>query len=273
METISLILPNGINVGGVVYRNIVTRLLDGNDEDLLRDKKFLKEGNVLSKLLRGLIQSIGNISNEGLDEAFNLMPVEDVSFILIKVRENSVGRIYRFESTCPKCEHIENHSIDLSTLVVDEQKDEYRGQSEIAKEIDGVVYVFRQLYIKDMPKIEAVNTLYKNEKGTRELLLQISSINGATPLPSSLKSKSLGHRNKIRNFLDSISGGIDQDLVTECSKCDNVIKHKMPLDLADFFFQAEATVDCPVAIPFRLYGNTSQCLEHNGIGSQEKSEI
>lgn len=272
METTSLILPNGINVGGIVHRNVVVRLLDGNDEDMLRDKKILKEGNVINRLMKGLVISIGDLSKEDTKNAYDDILVDDLSFMLIRIREKSVGRVYRFEYTCPYCEFIENHSIDLSSLPVDEQNDEYRGQRELAKDIDGVLYVFRQLYTKDMPNLEMLNNLHKSEKGTRELMMQIATMNGASPHPAALKSKSLGHRNKIRSFLDSMSGGIDQDLVIECSKCSKVSKSKMPLDLADFFFQAEATVNCPVAIPFRSYGSILDYLEPNGTGSQVKSE-
>lgn len=273
-NTLDLKLPNGFKgPGGVIIRDIAIRKLDGDDEDMLRDKDNLRKGNVLDKLLKRVIVQMGEMDDPTVlastyDNAFLLA---DVTYVLIKLRSWSIDPVYRFDYQCTRCGHHNSHRINLDTLHLDEQKEEHRGLDEYEAQVGDYTITFRPLYVRDGKMMETIRTEYKKEKGTRELMLQVKTVNGAKPHPQLLKKMDWQTRNKIRQAIDKTSGGIDTELVMECSRCEHIDKDTMPVQMKSFFFPAEDTSPSQEAMPFRDYGTTSRSLDLDGDGLRSQS--
>jgi len=276
MRTTNITLPNGlVGPDGQIVREITIRQLTGEDEDLLRDKKNLREGGVINKLLKRAIVSIGEIEDK--KEIARLFDTEmlsaDLTTLLIRLRMFSIGERYSFRWKCSVCEGFTRHSVGLDALEVKEQSDEYRGVKLITKELeddDGkpMTIEFSQLYASGTNRLEAINQQYASEKGTRELLLQLKRVNGASPHPQLLKSWSWGLRNRVRELMDSTIGGIDIELEMVCNNvnCGNLDVATMPIDLADFFFRTGGTSKHTMVKPYREYGTPQQSSLDNGDG-------
>ena len=275
MKTVTVNLPNGIVSDGTRITEVEIRDLNGFDEDLLRSKKFLKDGGVVNRLLKRCITSIGGETNtEAIAKLYSSMPLADVAFLLVALRQNSLGDKYTFEFECPNkgCEKPSKQSILLSSLLIDQQPEECFGKTEFTSSIDGVTVVFRNLLTEDGDRLESVKQQYRDEQGTRELLLQIVSVDGKRPTPKDLKEWSWGFRNKVRNAMDAVAGGIDLDLSIACPHCDRVFKDKMPVDMRDFFFPAgDSLSQVSEPTPYRVFGSISPTSEAGGTGAQGKS--
>ena len=274
MKTTPLTLPNGfVGPGGLIIREITIRKLNGDDEDMLRDKDNLRQGNVLDKLMKRVIVQMGDMDDPAVtadlyDKKFLM---SDLTFVLVQLRIWSLNPIYRFDYNCPKCGKIGRHSVDLSELRVDEQKEEYRGLDEYSTEVDEYNVIFRPLYVRDGKLLESIKTQYKKEKGTRELLLQIVSVNGAKAHPELLKKMDWDSRNKLRQEFDKVSGGIDNVLEMECAFCESVFKDNLPVHMRDFFFPVADTSPCQTARPFQDSGTTSLSSPSGGDGAPSPS--
>lgn len=273
-----LVLPNGlvgIGTGNDAVREVTIRELDGDDEDMLRGDEAAKDVQVLNRLLVNVITRIGTETNkQKIAELYRKhMLLADTTFILLKLREFAIDPVYRYDYTCPACKKIARHSIDLRKLKVNEQPVDYRGMSTgLVAEHDGHVYEFRQLLAeKDTLLLSEMKEMYAKEKGTRELLLQIKTIDGEPVDAPKMKKLSMRVRNAARVAMDSTLGGIDTDLEMDCRKCNAAFKDKLPVHMKDFFFPGAEQSECLTARPFRASGTTQLSSDADGDGTQAPS--
>jgi hypothetical protein len=268
-------LPNGCrDLSGEIQRQVELRELDGFDEDLIRDKKNLREGNILDKLLKRCLVRFGSTTNpEEITRIYdNHLWMADVTYMLVMLRAHSIDPLYRFEAACPNCEYMGGHRIDLLSLPIDEQKDEFRGQEKFQRMAKGQIIEFVPLLAKHGALLEEIRINYKGEKGTRKLVVQLKKLGGEEVNPKIVKSLGWGLRQEIRNEMDKVSGGIDIELAMECHRCDRVFKDVMPIELKSFFFPTVGTSEPRTAYPYRRYGATQLSSAPDGDGDQKKSD-
>lgn len=281
MRTATFDLPNGIlSPGGDLIRSVTIRQLDGKDEDTVRDKKKLREGNVIDKLMRRAIMAFGDFDDrKTIIQLYNSkFLMADLTFLLVKLRIWSIDPVYRFDFTCSNCNKISRQQIDLTLLELTPQPKEYQGLERHSKVIKGdededLLIEFVPLYNRQMKMMGIIKENYGQEKGTRELMLQVKGIGGQPVDKNSLQSLSWRVRNRIREAMDSTIGGIDTELEIECPRCSKVHKATMPVDVRDFFFPTGGSSKTQTALPFRVSGMTSTSWDPNGDGHPTTSEV
>lgn len=288
------ILPNGlVDENGMVIRSIELRDLSGPEEDMLRDKRELRDGNIIAKLLRRSIVRIGEYEDpKKIDDLFGKrFLLADMTYLLIRLRQQTTGEdLYAFDATCPTCDTMRRKRIDLSELRIDEQKQEYRGAERIkltvdirppskrgtkAEQKDLLNLEIRPLYVSDLSMLETIKVDYGSERGTRELALQLLRVNDAKPLPSYIKTGlSWAARTAIREAIDKTSGGVDTELLCECKRCERSWKMQMPIEMSSFFFPTEDSFEnASPAKPFRSSGGTSSSSQPDGDGAESPSTL
>jgi uncharacterized C2H2 Zn-finger protein len=280
MRSALFMLPNGFSDGaGGVVREIELRKLDGNDEDFILDKVEMKRGNVLNRLIKRVLVRVGNVTDPMMiekvfDERFLMA---DTTFMLVSLRSWGISPIYRFEASCPRCEKIGKHRVDLRKLVVDEQPEAARGQDTFTEVIDledgeKVTVKFRPLFVRDEHLLLSIKSDYAKEKATKELLMQIQQLNGEVPDASTIKALDWSTRNAIRQVMDSKSGGIDTELLMECKACGKTFKDSMPIEVRSFFFPAAGSPKTEMeATPYRVSITTSESSGTSTAGHPRKS--
>lgn len=278
MRTTTVELPNGCkDDAGKQITLVELRKLDGEDEDMILDKEELRKGGILDKLLKRCIVSVeGNSDRAYIDKLYDKhFLLADSMALLVELRKWSIDTIYRFEMSCPRCDHGSAHTIDLSSLHVDKQKQEYR----FVEEFDAVLEAsneflpirFRLLKVADNAMLDVIRTEFKKERGTRELLLQLKQIDGAEVTAAAVKKLPWAMRNAARRLIDSYTGGVDNELIMDCPKCDRTYKESMPIDIKSFFYPAGDSLPTRTAIPFRDYGRTQSTSPTATVGVQAKS--
>lgn len=249
--TYEVTLPCGIpDENGAVHRNVHLRELNGHDEDLLRDKSRARAaGNPFDLVMEGCITRIGDVASKPeIQRLYRRMFIADSHFLLLMQRIESMASDYSFNLDCPHCGKVSSHSIDLGDLTVTEQPDKYRGLNIVALGPDELgdlpnihEVVFRQLTVPDQKGLEHIAATYGKERGSRELLFQIKSINGQEVSVKDLANYSMRVRNAIRNAMDATLGGVDTELEVTCPnpKCERGSTVRMPLEARSFFFQGK----------------------------------
>lgn len=278
--TIEHVLPNGIIHAGEVLRDIELLRLDGDHEDLIHDKKNLREGNALEKLIKSCIVRVGDITDsETIGKLYDkALITPDQSFILVKLRMFGIGKMYEFVAECPRCEKEDSYSIDLSTLRLDEQPEECRGKKEFSAVIepegeDTFMITFRHLYAGDGKMLSIIKKDYGKERATRELALQLLTINGKhAGDPKVVKALSWKARNAIRAAMDATVGGLNTELSMECKNCDGrEFRTTMPIELRSFFYPKGRSKETPrPAKPFLGFGGIAPSLETDTDGNSAK---
>lgn len=280
MRTQVFTLPNGFTDNtGTLVREIELRKLDGNDEDFILDKQEMRKGNILNRLIKRVTVRLGTtVKPDQIERLYDeRFLVADTTYVLVSLRLWGIGRTYRFEASCPRCEKIGKHRLDLSTLKLEPQPEEARGKTEFvetvtAEDEDPVVVRFRPLFVKDEPLLLSIRSDYPKDKASRELLMQVLEMDGKHPTVDSVKALPMRVRNAIRQTMDAKSGGINTELLMECRSCGRSFKDNMPIDIRSFFFPAVASSpDEMEATPYLASGTTPLPSPDASAGSPPKS--
>lgn len=281
MKTHTVELPNGfLDLENKPVTHVEFRELTGKEENLMYDQDNLRDGDVLNKVMKSVIVAMGPHKDPTM--IANLydqhMLLEDMMYLLIAVRRFGVGDIYSFAMMCPKCNKEGRHRIDLSTLVIDLPKPEDRFQRSFVTVIDHkgtpVPVEFRPLLVGDEPLIREIRSKYQKTRATSELLVNVTKIGGEAPSHKSLEDTPSQLLTKIRNYMDTKTGGIDLELLVTCANgtCRSAFKAVTPIDFRPFFFPAEDGTEISKAIPFRNSGPTLTPLGAPSDGVPPKSE-
>lgn len=246
-------LPNGIIDGADYFNTVEIGELLGKHQNYLVDKQLV-EGNIghVEKLLSELILSLqteqGNKWQGELSKLLWMLPASDLETILIKIRENTFGPEFFFESTCDHCgakqpeQKLMLDGLEIEHL--DSTKLQEIKQKEIILPKSGKKIIPKPIYLKDLFTVIKVNKGKGDRLMTTLSSLSIESIDGKSPITEAdigeLPAKDI---NFIRNQLEEadIEGSIDTTIEQECVSCEKEFDTKLNVFDPDFFDPSKAT--------------------------------
>lgn len=240
-------LPNGLveSNGIELFDYVKIDELRGKQQNYLVDKKLV-EGNIghVPKILEDMILSIQ--TKEGLEwkgskkDAINRLCIEDLEFILLKIRENTYGPKYYFNSLCIHCGHInKNLKLELDKLDVKKMSlEELTKENKIflprcEKELE-----LRQLHLKDIFTSLKFSKDSKDKLITSILSLSVKRIGDKTDITiEDIDNLSAYDIQVLNSYVEenNIRGFIDTSIENTCSKCENEYKEKLNPFSIDFF--------------------------------------
>jgi len=303
MSTAILRLPNGIrDTKGNWTKEVEIDEMEGEEEDILTDQAREEGGTGLFKvsgpsritsILSRCTTRIGEDTRPAGQDRYRLPDYfrtawdnafsTDRVFAMVRLRQLSLGPIYRFDQNCPSCKReIKNIVIDLARLSVSEKKledvMELQRKMQLPRSKD--VLVWRFLQGKDEDMIDTIMKEHKSDFISVMLYRRIlgvypwdeatssnSSINPESPIPGGLsyvkRMKSMDRRFMATSF-DSAEGGVDTDITIVCdnSECRHEFSTKLQVMGGSFFFPS-ATLS-PAS-------STSAALPSAGDGAQKPS--
>lgn len=280
MPSIQIPLPNGcIMPDGAFVRSAELRHLDGEDEDFIRDKEEVRQDGLLDRLLKRCIVRLGDYTDApSITRAYARLHLADTQSLLIDLRKSSIGPRYTFDRQCPNCRKVSPQTIDLEKLKLDQQKaedfghDVYDARVTTERPGDGETAItFSPLRVPHGALLDSIKTQYPRERATRELLVQLKTVNGEQADPGLVKKLPWAVRNAIRGAMDDVEGGYDTELEIPCPHCDSVEKAQMPIHIQSFFFPAAATSATSSARPCRPSGTTPSSSPSSSTGPQPTS--
>lgn len=119
-------LPNGVMVDGVLYNKAHLDELTGKQQNYLINTKYKSPVDHIERLLVDLFLDLRDSSNKSILSSMdkqhlilNVLSLQDIQFLLIKLREISFGGRYFFDKLeCTHCKSKNSAEIKLDSLQV-----------------------------------------------------------------------------------------------------------------------------------------------------------
>ena len=212
------------------------KYMTAKEEDILTSTNLIQKGTVIDKLMESLIVTPGVKPDDLL--------IGDLNAVMVAARILAYGKDYPIEIACGNCGGKIEHIVDLSTLATIELTDEItNGEYEVILPT-GTKITFRLLTRADEKEImnevnamKKINGLVENESTTR-LKYIVTSFNGNRDRKSVrdfAEGMIIRDVRALREAYKKVSPDVNFDLSIDCSRCDTIIKARMPFG-ANFFW-------------------------------------
>lgn len=257
-------LPCGyVDPDGKVHNIVVIRQMTGEEEDMMANDNLAVNERV-SQILRACCQKIGSVTDpkiikgaleddDDLPEGALSVTAADRLAMLLFLRIVSIGNVYRYDPTCPKCDKTtKNEAINLSELEIKYVADPTKRVGKVRLPKSGVAVSLKILTAKGEGEVTRLNPNQSNAR-TLALIARIVDI-GGKPLPDHFAGinliKQMPYKDRIylRSVFDIMEGAIDSEIEVVCSKADCGQLYKFSLDLGQVFFSPQGDTVTPDSI-------------------------
>jgi hypothetical protein len=241
MLTEKIRLPMGLIYKNETIKEVEIQELSGHEEDMLVDARKIQSGTIITDLLFSCLISIGDIvkSNENgkeFREMVESMLQDDRTFVLIRIRQLSLGDSVTCEIKCPTCNAVNPYDFNLSDFEVTEFETPPSYERNITLP-SGKAATIRLLTGKDDSAMTRVKKRSESQLASALLQFHVLELEGVKKPPVNvLKGLSSRDRNFLRNEINKSSGGIDATLDIMCVGCGAEFKTEVPIVGGDFFF-------------------------------------
>jgi hypothetical protein len=235
-------LPNGVNLGGKLYNLITLDEIRGKHQNMLVNPNPKSPIDFIEPILSDLILDLTDTISESIlphvskkDLILHKLPIQDIQFILIKIRETSYGPDYMMHLNCTHCEAKNNAKLDLSKLVVSERKDKI-SEAEMKLPKDGTDFRYGHMSLAHLLKmaIQDGKSDFTKEMLTSLTAFMLQSLGSNLSVkPSDLDDLKGSDLNYIRDNMPELSE-IDMKVEHTCSSCSKDFQQELPALAADF---------------------------------------
>lgn len=240
-------LPNGLIDGMDHFDKVEIDEIRGKQQNYLADKDLVI-GNIghIPKILEDCILSLQ--TEQGLTwggdkrELIYKLSSGDLETILVKIRENTYGPRFYYESECTHCGHVNKElrldidKLELDKMPVAELMDNSKRVMKLPK--SGKEVEFKPLYLKDLFEVIKVASGKTNEVITSTVALSLKRIGDNSKVTAkdleALSAVDIAFINEKAMDI-KLEGSIDTSITTECEKCKKEFDSKLnPYDPAFF---------------------------------------
>ena len=218
------------------------RAMTAQEEDILSSPALIKQGTVITTLLKSCL----------IDKSIDVddMLIGDRNALMISIRITGYGPEYSATVTCPSCTIKSNHSFNLANLEIKrlDIKPVEKGQNlfsfklPVTKKtvyfrfLSGRDEVERSIMLDRMRKMTGGGGIQKSV--TSRLEYQIVSVEGVEDRNAIVQfiSKMPARDSKeLRNYISDQEPGIDMSVIMECPHCSHEGRVALPIG-ANFFW-------------------------------------
>lgn len=234
-ENEKVILPIGLEIDGIRYREVIIDEMTGVDEENLASRKVRNNGaKAITLLLRRCIQSIEGLVPQKsnplglIDEKWvRNMYVADRDYLVLCIRALSGTPDVLTTSDCKECGYENSHVVDVREL------DVYEWDENLPVEISvslprGIYNSSTAEYHKEVtwafPKgiaQEKMSQLPEHQIGTMLIATGIKEVQGmeVIPQPDAIRKLSVRDRNAFAEVIVENSVGVDTKVQLCCENC------------------------------------------------------
>ena len=226
-------------------KTLQIKAMTAQEEDILLSRALMKEGTIVSHLLKSCL----------IDKSVNPddLLTGDRNSLLVAIRITGYGADYRSSVICPSCDRPNQSTFDLAGLEIKRLGDKPTrpGVNEFSFELPVTKknVVFKLLTSSDEDEAkrvrERMRSLFPDAKVepvvTKQLENQIISIDGKTDraaISAFIKSMPAGDSRALRYHMISIEPGLKMQVDFACKFCGAESKVALPLG-AEFFWPGQ----------------------------------
>ncbi len=202
--------------------------LTGREEEILTNRKLIKSGEAINRVLLNCTKRIGDNSSLTIKDILDLLS-GDRLFILVKLRQISLGDTVDLELVCPACKETSFISVNLEELPVTN----YSEEREFTFQLPSSKKEIRFGYL-DGNKEKRLAAL-KEPNLTSAMLARIIWVDGNPPKKKLITELPRRDRSELRIEMLKSEAGVDTEIETVCQGCGNKIKTRLEAE-QDFLF-------------------------------------
>ena len=240
-------LPNGFIDGQDHFDHVLIDELRGKQQNYLADQELVV-GNIghVPKILEDMILSVR--TKDGLEWKGSIkdlvwkLPSGDLEAILIKIRENTFGTRFYFETQCTKCGHnnknlrLNLNELKITKLPIEELLDNKKRTVLLPK--SQIEVELKPLHLKDLFDSIKITREKPHSIVTAFLRLAVKRLGDKTNIEESdienLPLTDLTFLNKEAEKI-KLEGNIDTTIEHTCSKCNQEFQSQLNCFEASFF--------------------------------------
>ncbi len=236
-------LPNGIISGGKHYNLVKLDEIRGKHQNMLVNPNPKTPIDYIEPILIDLILDLVNEDSESiLDQqitkkqlVLNLLPIQDIQFIMVKVREISYGKDYLMHLNCTHCNAKNSAKLDLSTLAVSARVDKIT-EAEMVLPKDGLKFRYKSMSLATLLKMAIQD---EKSEFTKTMLTSLTSYmleylgENRKVTPADLDDLKGSDLNYIRDNIPTLPE-IDMKVEHNCVNCKEDFEQELPVLAADF---------------------------------------
>lgn len=235
-------LPNGVIHDGKLYNIVQLDEIRGKHQNMLVNPNPKTPIDHVEPIITDLVLDLHNSDSESIfpaisrkDLVLNKLPIQDIQFLLIKVREISYDKHYHMKLNCTHCNAENNAKLDLSTLAVSPRKDKI-SEAEQTLPKDQIPFGYGHMSLSHLMKLAIQDG---KSDFTKEMLTSLTSFmltnlgDNVKVQPSDLDNLKGSDLNYIRDNAPELAQ-IDMEVEHTCSSCGKDFKQELPALAADF---------------------------------------
>ncbi len=209
------------------------REMTGAEEELLTNARLIRSGDAVNQVLRNCIVRLGE-STEITDRDVLDLLSGDRLFILVRLREISLGNDLILELACPQasCREANLLEVDLAEVKVSK----YTVDREFVFELPASKRKVRFVHL-DGNKEKRLAVL-KEPTISSAMLIRILDVDGKPPTKKLLSEMSLRDRTALRKAMQKVDAGPDTTVALDCESCGSPIRTRLEAEPAFFFPEA-----------------------------------
>jgi hypothetical protein len=194
--------------------------LTGREEELLTNQRLIKTGDAINQVLLNCIKRIGKNESPTMEDILNLLS-GDRLFILVKLRQISLGDTVELELVCPVCKEISFVTVNLEELPVTP----YPEEREFTFKLPASKKQVKFGYLNGHKEKQLASL--KEPSLTSAMLARIISVDGNPPNKKVITELPLRDRSELRREMLRVDAGIDTEVEVICQGCGNRLKTRL----------------------------------------------
>lgn len=221
----------------VSNKTVVLRGMTGHEEDMFTDKKLMKQGKAIDKILQACVLTIDGEAPSEADIRNLCTP--DRTYLVVTIRKESYGDIVEdAEVKCSDkdCNNKMVFDIDLTTLPMKQLPEGQDDTTEFEFElpVTKTKGKYRFLTGNDEGKL---SKLGQEEILTIGMMLRLTEVENVHPngYKKWLKGLPVRDRSYMRKHMENTDAGLNTEVTFTCDECGNDIKTRVE-SLKSFFF-------------------------------------
>jgi len=202
--------------------------LTGREEELLTNQRLIRAGTAINQVLLNCTKRIGENKSPTMEAILDLL-AGDRLFILVKLRQISLGDTVELELICPPCKEANFITVTLGELAVTP----YPEEREFSFKLPASKKQVKFSYLNGHKEKQLA--ALKEPSLTSAMLARIISVDGKPPNKKVITELPMRDRSELRKEMLKVDAGIDTGVEVICQGCGNRIKTRLEGE-RDFLF-------------------------------------
>lgn len=216
------ILPSGTE--------IELREMTGVEEELLTNQRLIRSGDAVNQVLANCIVRLGDREDVSTKDVLDMLS-GDRLFVLVRLREVSLGEEVELELACPNpvCRAKNRLTVNIDDLVVTS----YGEDREFTFVLPGSGRKVRFTYLDGHKEKRLAQMQEPNISSA--MMIRILEIDGSAPTKKALSEMSMRDRSALRAEMLRVDAGIDTTIECDCESCGTRLRTRLETEPAFLF--------------------------------------